>query len=145
MGAQRERILPRTRQLSPSSRWLYHVDHYSSLPVTSFALAALLLASIVTGAILGFSSGWLTGFEVVTATVTLLMVFVIQHTQGREQSATQRKLDELLRALPEAESGLMMLEEASDERIRDVELDQRESREQDQDLAEGPASEQPQV
>jgi low affinity Fe/Cu permease len=136
---QRDRIVPRTRQLSRSSRWLHHVDHYSSLPATSFLLAALLVGAIVTGAILQFSSGWLTGFEVVTATVTLLMVFVIQHTQGREQSATQRKLDELLRALPEAESGLMMLEEASDERIRDVEIDQRESKEHDA-AADGPSS-----
>ena len=58
-----------------------------------------------------------------------MMLFVIQHTQGREQAATQRKLDELLRALPEAESGLMMLEEAPDDVMRDVEIDQRESRE----------------
>ena len=27
-----------------------------------------------------------------------MMVVIIQHTQGREQMATQRKLDELLRA-----------------------------------------------
>ena len=46
------------------------------------------------------------------------MLFVIQHTQGREQAATQRKLDELLRALPEAESGLMMLEEASEDEMQ---------------------------
>jgi low affinity Fe/Cu permease len=129
MWSQRDRIIPRTRQLSRASRWLHHVDHYSSLPAASFLLAALLVGAIVTGAVLQFSSGWLTGFEVVTATVTLLMVFVIQHTQSREQSATQRKLDELLRALPEAESGLMMLEEASEERMRNVELDQRESKE----------------
>ena len=62
------------------------------------------------------------GFAVGTSAVTLMMVFVIQHTQGREQAATQRKLDELLRALPEAESGLMMLEEAPEEELRDVEL-----------------------
>ncbi len=141
--AQRDRIVPRTRQLSRSSRWLHHVDHYSSLPLTSFVLAALLLGAIVTGAILRFSSGWLTGFEVASATVTLMMVFVIQHTQGREQSATQRKLDELLRALPEAESGLMMLEEASDERMRDVELDQRESKEHHREADEQSSAAQP--
>ena len=64
------------------------------------------------------SSGWETGFAVGTSVVTLMMVFVIQHTQGREQAATQRKLDELLRALPEAENGLMMLEEAAEEVLR---------------------------
>jgi hypothetical protein len=32
------------------------------------------------------------------------MVFVIQHTQARHQAATQRKLDEIVRALPEADN-----------------------------------------
>jgi len=51
---------------------------------------------------------------------------VIQHTQSREQAATQRKLDELLRALPGAESGLIMLEEASEEAMNEVEEEQRD-------------------
>jgi low affinity Fe/Cu permease len=53
------------------------------------------------------------------------MVFVIQHTQSREQAATQRKLDELLRALPGAQTGLIMLEEASEETMQEVEEGQR--------------------
>ena len=40
------------------------------------------------------------------------MVFVIQHTQARAQEATQRKLDEILRASPEADNSLITLEEA---------------------------------
>jgi low affinity Fe/Cu permease len=54
------------------------------------------------------------------------MVFVIQHTQGREQTATQRKLDELLRALPEAQDEFILLEEASEEKLQKVEFDQRD-------------------
>ncbi len=126
---QRERIEPRTSQRSPSSRWLYRVDHYSSLPGVAMVVVVLLLAAVVAGIALRFTSGWLTGFETGTSVVTLMMLFVIQHTQSREQAATQRKLDELLRASPEAESGLMMLEEASDEVMRDVEMDQREIKE----------------
>ena len=80
---------------------------------------------VVVGAFVGFSTGWLIGFETGTSAITLMMLFVIQHTQGREQAATQRKLDELLRALPEAESGLMMLEEAPEEFVLEVEEDQR--------------------
>ena len=59
-------------------------------------------------------------FETGTSAITLVMLFVIQHTQSREQAATQRKLDELLRALPGAETGLMLLEEASDDAMSDV-------------------------
>jgi low affinity Fe/Cu permease len=65
------------------------------------------------------------GFEIGVSALTLIMVFTIQHTQAREQAATQRKLDELLRALPGAAESLMMLEEAPDQFIRDVEEDQR--------------------
>jgi low affinity Fe/Cu permease len=134
--SQRDRIVPRTRQLSPSSRFLHRIDHYSSLPGAALLVAAILVVAVGVGFVLRFSSGWLAGFETGTALVTLLMVFVIQHTQSREQSATQRKLDELLRALPDAESGLMLLEEASEDVLRDVEMDQRETKQTAADDAE---------
>jgi low affinity Fe/Cu permease len=92
-------------------------------------VGGVLICAVGVGAVLDFSADWLTAFETGTSIVTLMMLLVIQHTQGREQAATQRKLDELLRALPEAESGLMMLEEASDDVMRDVEMDLRESKE----------------
>ena len=65
------------------------------------------------------------------------MVFAIQHTQAREQAATQRKLDELIRALPGASEKLMMLEEAPKEVMQKVEEDQRDVR---SELMEAPAA-----
>lgn len=126
--SQRDRIVPKTQRLSLSSRWLYRIDHYSSLPSAVVIAGVGLAGTIAVGAAVGFSAGWIAAFEVGTSFVTLMMVLVIQHTQGREQVATQRKLDELLRALPGAESSLMMLEEASDDTIRGVEEDQRSYR-----------------
>ncbi len=87
-----------------------------------------MISVVVLGAALGFPSIWTTAFEVGASFITLMMVVIIQHTQGREQTATQRKLDELLRALPQAESTLMMLEEESDETIQAVEDRQRLSK-----------------
>jgi low affinity Fe/Cu permease len=132
MGREhRERIIvTKTDQLTTSSRWLHKVDHYTSLPWATLALGALLFLVIVVGAVLGYPPGWTIAFEVGTASVTLMMVTIIQHTQGREQTATQRKLDELLRAMPEAESSLIMLEEESDETIKFVEAQQRGSKDQ---------------
>ena len=46
-------------------------------------------------------------FQALVAGVTVVMVFVIQHTQARHQAATQRKLDEILRVLPEADNSLL--------------------------------------
>jgi low affinity Fe/Cu permease len=93
-------------------------------------VAGLLVAAAILGATLDFSAGWTTAFEVCASIVTLMMVVTIQHTQGRAQTAMQRKLDELLRAIPSAETSLMMLEEESGETIHDVELQQRSSKDE---------------
>ncbi len=45
------------------------------------------------------------------------MVFAIQHTQSRQQMATQRKLDELLRSLPAADDQLIAAETADDHEL----------------------------
>jgi low affinity Fe/Cu permease len=45
------------------------------------------------------------------------MVFAIQHTQSRQQMATQRKLDELVRSMPAADNRLIAAESASDEEL----------------------------
>jgi low affinity Fe/Cu permease len=42
------------------------------------------------------------------------MVFVIQHTQTRHQRAAQRKLDEILVAMPGTDNTLLTLEHAAD-------------------------------
>jgi low affinity Fe/Cu permease len=65
----------------------------------------------------GFPARWETVFETVTSALTLAMVFVIQHTQARYQRATQRKLDEILLAMPGADNSLLTLEHASDDEL----------------------------
>ncbi len=124
-----DRIARRTAHLGLSSRLLYRIDHYTSLPSVAVTVGLLLVAVVCVGAGLGFPNGWLIGFEISVSAVTLAMVFTIQHTQGREQAATQRKLDELLRVAPGAKTNLMMLEEAPQEFLLEVEVDQREARE----------------
>ncbi len=59
-------------------------------------------------------------FQTVVAALTLAMVFVIQHTQARQQSATQRKLDEILRAMPAASNAVIGLETGSDRQLQAV-------------------------
>ena len=93
-----------------------------------------MIGLVTTGAALGFPGRWVATFEVSVSAVTLVMVFAIQHTQGREQAATQRKLDELIRALPGADETLMMLEEAPREFMLDVEEEQRDARSTSSDM-----------
>jgi low affinity Fe/Cu permease len=121
-------IARKTSQLPTLSKVIYHVDHYTSMSVVVMAFTALLMAVLIAGAVLGFPSSWVVSFEVAVSSVTLLMVFTIQHTQGREQEATQRKLDELLRATPGAAESLMLLEQAPKEFMIEVGENQRETR-----------------
>lgn len=122
------RIVQRTANLPRNSRVLYRVEHYSSLPGVALSIVVALIALVAVGAALRFPTGWVAGFEVGTSAITLMMVFVIQHTQGREQAAAQRKLDEILQAIPGAADHLMMLEEAPREVILEVEERHREAR-----------------
>jgi low affinity Fe/Cu permease len=121
-------ISRKTSQLPTLSKLIYHVDHYTSMSAVVMTFTAGLIGMLILGAALGFPSSWVVTFEVAVSSITLLMVFTIQHTQGREQEATQRKLDELLRATPGAAESLMMLEEAPKEFMIEVGENQREVR-----------------
>jgi low affinity Fe/Cu permease len=127
-GIRQRRIVHRTAQLPVTSRVLYRIEHYTSLPGVALVIIAAVICLVAAGAVLGFPSSWVAAFEVSVSAVTLVMVVAIQHTQGREQTATQRKLDELIRALPGADESLMMLEEAPGEVMLDVEEEQRDVR-----------------
>ena len=73
--------------------------------------------------VLGVTSELEYAFTAVASGITLVMVFVIQHTQSRQQLALQMKLDELLRALPQADDHFVHIEVGSE-----AELDELESR-----------------
>jgi low affinity Fe/Cu permease len=73
---------------------------------------------VVLSIVLGFPSTAERVFQTLVAAVTLAMVFIIQHTQARQEAATQRKLDEILQALPGADNALLMLEHASADELR---------------------------
>jgi low affinity Fe/Cu permease len=110
------------------SRLLWAVDRFTGRAPTAFGVLAAGLAWVVLSAAFGFPAGWETVFQTLVAAVTVVMVFVIQHTQARHQAATQRKLDEILRALPEADNSLLALEHASDDELRATRLQHRQIR-----------------
>jgi len=122
------RITHRTAQLPVTSRILYRIEHYSSLPAVAITVTLAAVAAVSVGAGFGFPSHWVGEFEAVASSITLVMVFAIQHTQGREQAATQRKLDELIHALPGADESLMLLEEAPRAVMLGVEEEHRDIR-----------------
>jgi len=56
--------------------------------------------------------------------ITLIMLFVIQHTQSRHQLVLQLKLDELIRASPQADDRVVKLEIAPDDELAKREQEQ---------------------
>jgi low affinity Fe/Cu permease len=105
---------------SPASLLLSRADRYASRPSAAIFVVAAAGAWLTVSVIAGFPARWETIFETVTSALTLAMVFVIQHTQARHQRATQRKLDEILLAVPGTDNSLVTLEHASDDELHAI-------------------------
>jgi low affinity Fe/Cu permease len=93
---------------------------------TSWAFLLALLTIVVwavTGPYFSYSDTWQLFINTGTTIVTFLMVFLIQNTQNRETRIVALKLDELLRGVEGARTGLVELDHMSDE---DLELVQQE-------------------
>ncbi len=76
-------------------------------------LAAVFVIGVwlLTGPLFGFSTEWQLYVNSATTVITFLMVFLIQNTQNRDARAIHLKLDELLRATPNARREFMEAEE----------------------------------
>jgi low affinity Fe/Cu permease len=118
--------VPEPRRLSRFSAALHHVDRLTSRPATTVVVAVLIFGFVIALAIAGFPETWETAFAAACAAVTTVMVFTIQHTQSREQAATQLKLDELIRAMPDADDRLVHVEAVADAELAALEQRQIE-------------------
>jgi low affinity Fe/Cu permease len=97
----------------------------------SFILAVLvILVWGVTGPMFDFSDTWQLIINTGTTIVTFLMVFLIQNTQNRDAKAIHLKLDELVRAVKGARTGLVDLEEMSDEELEKLQKEFAQLRQQ---------------
>jgi len=97
-----------------SSHLLHRLGDWSSKAAAGATAACLLAGWGIVGIIAGFPSWWQVALYSTTSSVTVVMVFAIQHTQHREQLVTQRKLDELVRAQPGADDRLIAAEASTD-------------------------------
>ena len=100
-----------------TSRTVHHAGDLVAGAGTGILASAVTAGWATLGTLLGFPEWWKTVLYSVTGATTFVMVFVIQHTQARQVSSMQRKLDELLRSSNEADNRLIAVEEASDEEL----------------------------
>jgi len=83
--------------------------------------AALIVVWAALGPVYHYSDTWQLVVNTATTIVTFLMVFLLQNTQNRDAKAIQLKLDELIRGVQGARTGLVRLEELSDEELKQLE------------------------
>ena len=77
----------------------------------------LILVWLVAGPFFHYSDTWQLVVNTATTVFTYLAVFLIQNTQNRDVVATHLKLDELIKGVKGARTGLVNLEKLSDEEL----------------------------
>jgi low affinity Fe/Cu permease len=88
-----------------------------------WAFVAALLTVVVwglTGPLFHFSDSWQLVINTGTTIVTFLLVFLIQYTQNRDAKAIHLKLDELIRGVEGARTGLVNLENLTDSQLEEL-------------------------
>jgi low affinity Fe/Cu permease len=98
-------------------QWAQRTATTVGSPFAFLVALSVVVIWAVTGPIFGFSDTWQLVINTGTTIVTFLMVFLIQNSQNRDARAIQLKLDELLRAVTQARTDLVDLENCSDEEL----------------------------
>ena len=119
-----EVVVERSRVQLRISRALHGVGDITSRSSIAAVVAGIVVTFTALLVAFDFPSTWEAGFSAIASGITLLMLFVIQHTQSRQQAVTQLKLDELIRSSPRADDLLVHLETAEDEELIAREEDQ---------------------
>ena len=87
----------------------------------AFALAVFVVATwAITGPLFDYSEAWQLTINTFTTIVTFLMVFLIHATQNRDAEAIQIKVDEIIRALDDADNAVLNLEELEEEDLLEL-------------------------
>ena len=97
-----------------------HMADFVGSPWAFAGAAALVVVWAATGRYFHYSDTWQLVINTGTTIVTFLMVFLMQNTQNRDTKAIHLKLDELLRGVKDARTGLVHLEDLSESELADL-------------------------
>ncbi len=106
------------RQRAWSSRVLHRLGQLTAHAGAGLLVGGVVLGWLIVGLVIDFPDWWENALYIASSLTTLIMVFAVQHTQARQAAATQRKLDELLRAIPSADNQLIAVEEVSEQQLQ---------------------------
>ena len=94
------------------------VSEWAGSPYAFFICVFFVVAWSLTGPLFGFSDTWQLVINTSTTIVTFLMVFLIQNTQNRDNGALHAKLDELIRAMVDADNEYIGIEHLTDMELK---------------------------
>jgi low affinity Fe/Cu permease len=118
-----ERVSPEVNMRDLFRRWAERTAHAVGSP-WAFLLAILTIAVWgATGSYFKYSDTWQLLINTGTTIVTFLMVFLIQNTQNRETRIVSLKLDELLRGVEGARTGMVQLDHMTDDELEHVQAE----------------------
>jgi low affinity Fe/Cu permease len=106
------------------SRMFQRLDEMISHVAMAAVVSVVLVVFIVTLAFEGFPSRWQTGFSTVSNAIVIMLLFAVKHTQDRQQTALQLKLDELILSTPAADDHLVQIERADEKELGERKRDQ---------------------
>jgi low affinity Fe/Cu permease len=114
-------------------RELFHkiarrVAHAIGTPLAFVIALGACIAWAVSGPLFGYSDTWQLIINTTTTVITFLVVFLIQNTQNHDSRALHLKLDELIRAVKNARTRLVDLEDLPDEELATLEAEFRRLR-----------------
>ncbi len=102
--------------------------------ITFVVAFGIVVVWAVSGPLFNFSTTWQLAINTGTTIVTFLMVFLIQNTQNRDGTATQLKLDEIIRAISQADDDLIDAEDATELQLKELKARYKQLHQEHQDL-----------
>jgi low affinity Fe/Cu permease len=109
------------------SKWFSHfasrAAHWAGHYLAFLAAVLIVVIWAATGPLFKFSSTWQLVINTGTTIITFLMVFLIQNSQNRDAMAMHLKLDELLRAIQDADDEMMSAEDDDEKQLQKLKED----------------------
>ena len=102
------------------TRFANSVSELAGNPITFIVCATYVVIWACTGPLFGFSDTWQLVINTSTTIITFLMVFLIQNTQNRDNGAIHAKLDELIRAMVDADNEFIGIEHLTDQELKAI-------------------------
>lgn len=103
-------------------------------PIAFFLSVVAVVVWAILGPVFQYSDTWQLVINTSTTIITFLMIFLVQNTQNRDAKATHLKIDEIIRSMKGARNILIDIEDESDQKMKDLQLEFQELSRQTKEL-----------